>query len=103
MKVSKLIELLNTENQDAEVFAYLGAEQGWKIQQLGYGDAVIGSSRTDKESFVLIPVEVPTKFEPWSDDGRITSEDDLATWTEESSLDGTLCRNGYPIDECKCC
>ena len=22
---------------------------------------------------------------------------------EESNLDGTLCRNGYQIDECKCC
>ena len=66
MKVSKLVELLKTENQDAEVFAYLGAEQGWKIQELGYGDAVIGRQRTEKESFVLIPVEVPSEFEPWA-------------------------------------
>ena len=84
MKVSKLIELLNTENQDAEVFTYLSAEQGFKVVGIGQeGGAVIGKGI--------------------SDDGRITSEDDLATWTEESSLDGTLCRNGYPIDECKCC
>ena len=88
MKVSKLVELLKSENQDAEVFAYLGAEQGWKIQELGYGDAIIGKQRTDKDSFVLIPVEVPSKFEPWA---------------KGSSLDGTLCRNGYPIDECRCC
>ena len=66
MKVSKLVELLKTENQDAEVFAYLGAEQGWKIQELGYGDAIIGRQRTEKESFVLIPVEVPSEFEPWA-------------------------------------
>ena len=68
MKVSKLVELLKSEDQDAEVFAYLGAEQGWKIQELGYGDAIIGKQRTDKDSFVLIPVEVPSKFEPWEED-----------------------------------
>ena len=67
MKVSKLVELLQLEDQDAEVFAYLGAEQGWKIQKLGYGDAIIGKQRTQKESFVLIPVEVPSKFEPWDE------------------------------------
>ena len=66
MKVSKLVELLKSEKQDAEVFAYLGAEQGWKIQELGYGDAIIGRQRTEKESFVLIPVEVPSEFEPWA-------------------------------------
>ena len=43
MKVSKLIELLKTENQDAEIFAYLGAEQGYKIVDIGQeGGAVIG-------------------------------------------------------------
>ena len=68
MKVSKLVELLKSEKQDAEVFAYLGAEQGWKIQKLGYGDAIIGKQRTDKDSFVLIPVEVPSKFEPWAEE-----------------------------------
>ena len=68
MKVSKLVELLQLEDQDAEVFAYLGAEQGWKIQELGYGDAIIGKQRTDKDSFVLIPVEVPEEFEPWAEE-----------------------------------
>ena len=68
MKVSKLVELLKTEDQDAEVFAYLGAEQGWKIQELGYGGAIIGRQRTEKESFVLIPVEVPSEFEPWAEE-----------------------------------
>ena len=90
MKVSKLIELLETENQDAEVFAYLGAEQGYKVVGIGQeGGAVIGKGIADgNRSFVLLPIQVPNEFEPWS---------------EESSLDGTLCRNGYPIDECKCC
>ena len=68
MKVSKLIELLKEESQDAEVIAYLGAEDGWELVELGMGDAVIGRQRTDKNSFVLIPVEVPTKFQPWADE-----------------------------------
>ena len=90
MKVSKLIELLETENQDAEVFAYLGAEQGYKVVGIGQeGGAVIGKGIADgNRSFVLLPIQVPNEFEPWS---------------EEPNLDGTLCRNGYPIDECKCC
>ena len=67
MKVSKLVELLKTENQDAEVFAYLGAEQGFKVVALGRGDAIIGKGMTeDDRSFVLIPVEVPSEFEPWA-------------------------------------
>ena len=70
MKVKKLIELLKQENQNAEIYAYLGAEQGWKIQQLGMGDAVIGRQKTDKESFVLIPVEVPNEFESWEKENK---------------------------------
>ena len=68
MKVSNLIELLKQENQNSSVFAYLGAEQGWKLVELGRGDAIIGRMKTgfDKE-FVLIPIEVPTKFEPWEE------------------------------------
>ena len=66
MKVSKLIELLKKENQHAEVIAYLGAEEGWEMVELGMGDAIIGRQRTDKDSFVLIPVEVPKKFQPWA-------------------------------------
>ena len=65
MKVSEFIDLLEQENQDAEVFAYLGAKKGWKIQQLGYGDAIIGRQRSEKENFVLIPISVPNKFEKW--------------------------------------
>ena len=67
MKVSKLVELLQLEDQDAEVFAYLGAEQGFKVVDLGKGDAIIGKGMTeDDRSFVLIPIEVPNEFEPWA-------------------------------------
>ena len=90
MKVSNLIRLLEKEDQHSEVFAYLGAEQGYKIVDIGQeGVAVIGKGRADGDrSFVLLPIQVPSEFEPWS---------------KESNLDGTLCRNGYPIDDCKCC
>ena len=66
MKVSKLIELLKKENQHAEVIAYLGAEEGWEMVELGMGDAIIGKMRTDRDEFVLIPVEVPEKLQPWA-------------------------------------
>tara|TARA_R100000700_G_C3102129_1_gene98713 strand:+ start:283 stop:504 length:222 start_codon:yes stop_codon:yes gene_type:complete len=65
MKVSKLIELLKKENQDAEAIAYLGAKDGWEMVELGLGDAILGRQRTDKEEFVLIPVKVPDKLQPW--------------------------------------
>ena len=71
MKVSKLVELLKTENQDAEVIAYIGAEDGWEMVELGIGDAIIGKQRTDEGSFVLIPVQVPNKLQPWEDAKRI--------------------------------
>ena len=71
MKVSKLIELLNVEDQDAEVIAYLGAEDGWEMVELGLGDAILGKQRSDKNNFVLIPVQVPNKLQPWEDAKRI--------------------------------
>ena len=71
MKVSKLVELLKVENQDAEVIAYIGAEGGWEMVELGIGDAIIGKTRTDEGSFVLIPVQVPNKLQPWEDAKRI--------------------------------
>ena len=71
MKVSKLVELLKVENQDAEVIAYIGAEGGWEMVELGLGDAIIGETRTDEGSFVLIPVQVPNKLQPWEDAKRI--------------------------------
>ena len=70
MIVKKLIQLLKKENESSEVFAYLGAKEGWSIVPLGYGDAIIGKSRTDKDSFVLIPVEVPEKFDKWDETGE---------------------------------
>ena len=68
MKVSKLVELLKKENQHAEVIAYLGAEDGWEMVELGMGDAILGKHRTDEDDFVLIPVEVPKKFQPWAEE-----------------------------------
>ena len=65
MKVKKLIELLKKENQNSEIFAYLGAEEGWSIVPLGYGDTIIGKQKTGKESFILLPVEVPKEFDKW--------------------------------------
>ena len=71
MKVSKLVELLKIENQDAEVIAYIGAKDGWEMVELGIGDAIIGKTRTDEGSFVLIPVQVPNKLQPWADEERV--------------------------------
>ena len=73
MKVSKLVELLETENQDAEVIAYLGAKDGWEMVELGLGDAILGRQRTNKKEFVLIPVQVPNKLQPWDDAKPIES------------------------------
>ncbi len=67
MKVKKLVNLLKKQNQNAEVFAYLGAKEGWEMVELGYGDAIIGKGKTKSNSFVLIPVEVPDKFQKWED------------------------------------
>ena len=68
MKVSKLIELLKVEHQDADVIAYIGAEDGWEMVELGMGDAIIGKHKTDRGSFVLIPVQVPNKLQAWEDE-----------------------------------
>ena len=69
MKVSKLVELLKQENQAAEVIAYLGAKDGWEMVELGLGDAILGKQRTNEGEFVLIPIEVPKKFQPWAKEG----------------------------------
>ena len=71
MKVSKLVELLKVENQDAEVIAYIGAEDGWEMVELGIGDAILGKQIIEEGSFVLIPVQVPNKLQPWDDAKRI--------------------------------
>ena len=68
MKVKKLVKLLKEENQDAEIFAYLGAKNGFKVVKIGQeGGAILGKGIAGKDrSFVLIPIEVPNEFEPWA-------------------------------------
>ena len=68
MTVKRFIALLKAENQDAEIIAYLGAEDGWEMVELGMGDAIIGKHKTDRGSFVLIPVQVPNKLQAWEDE-----------------------------------
>lgn len=67
MKVKKLVNLLKKQNQNAEVFAYLGAKEGWEMVEFGYGDAIIGKGKTPSCNFVLIPVEIPEKFQKWEE------------------------------------
>ena len=70
MKVSKLIELLKSENQDSEIMVYLGCETGWEVVKIGVGDAVIGQAKTNKSNFVLIPIKVPKTLQPWAKDSK---------------------------------
>ena len=65
MKVKKMIKLLNKENPDATIFAYLGAKDGWEMASIGINDAIIGKTKSDKNDFVLLPIEIPEKFQPW--------------------------------------
>ncbi len=67
MKIKELIKLLKKEDQNAEIFIYLGSKKGWAIEQIGYGDAIIGRSRSKENDFILIPVEIPDKLEKWAD------------------------------------
>ena len=75
MKVNELIKLLKSEDQDAEIFAYLGAEEGYRVVELGQqGGAVIGKGIADGDrSFVLIPIEIPNKFLPWGKDSNFSN------------------------------
>ena len=68
MTVRKLIRLLKKEHQGAEVIAYLGAKDGWEMVKLGYGDAILGKQKTNEGDFVLIPIEVPDKLQPWAEE-----------------------------------
>ena len=69
MKVKKLIKLLKKQNQNADVFAYLGAKEGWAIVEMGHGDAIIGKGETENQkNFVLLPVSVPEKFDKWEEE-----------------------------------
>ena len=67
MTVHELIMLLENENPEATVIAYLGAEEGWELVDIGMNDAIIGKARTNEDSFILIPVEVPDEFQDWAD------------------------------------
>ena len=66
MKVKKLIKLLKDENQEADVAAYIAAEYGWEIVELGIGDAILGRIKTGLSDTVLVPVEIPNRLEPWA-------------------------------------
>ena len=68
MTVRKLIRLLKKEHQGAEVIAYLGAKDGGEMVKLGYGDAILGKQKTNEGDFVLIPIEVPDKLQPWAEE-----------------------------------
>ena len=65
MKVKQLIKMLKKENQDEDVLAYLGAEEGWEITELGYGDAILGQAESKSKNYVLIPIEVPKNLQKW--------------------------------------
>ena len=68
MKVNELVKLLKSEDQSAEVFAYLNSEKGYKVVDIGQeGGAVIGKGiASEDRPFILLPIEVPSKFEPWT-------------------------------------
>lgn len=65
MKVQKLINLLNKENPEATIVAYLGSKEGWEMVDIGINDAIIGKTKSDKDNFVLLPIDIPEKFQPW--------------------------------------
>ena len=51
-----------------------------------------GLSYAEKVQYVH-DLELPTGY----------VEDSFGIVEFKKELDGTLCRNGYPIDDCKCC
>ena len=65
MKVKKMIELLKKENKNAEIFAYLGATDGYSIVDIGINDAIIGKGKSKKKEFVLIPIQIPEELTAW--------------------------------------
>ena len=68
MIVKKLIQLLKKENKNAEVVAWLAQESGWQMVEIGVNDAILGKTKTGKKDFVLIPIEIPSRFEKWATD-----------------------------------
>jgi len=71
MTVKELIKLLKKEDPKAEVLAWLGADQGWKLVKIGIGDAIIGCNYGEDypcpDKYVLLPIEVPETYEDWDD------------------------------------
>lgn len=65
MKVKKLINLLNKENPEATIFAYLCSKEGWEMVDIGINGAIIGKTTKDIDNFVLLPIDVPEKLQPW--------------------------------------
>ena len=66
MTVKKLIQLLKQEDKNAEVMAWLSQEMGWQITGIGVDDAIVGRMKTGEKDFVLLPIEIPEKFEEWA-------------------------------------
>ena len=66
MTVKKLIQLLKKEDKNAEVMAWLSQEMGWQITGIGVDDAIVGRMKTGEKDFVLLPIEIPEKFEEWA-------------------------------------
>ena len=66
MTVKKLIQLLKKEDKNAEVMAWLSQEMGWQITGIGVNDAIVGRMKTGEKDFVLLPIEIPEKFEEWA-------------------------------------
>ena len=64
MKVKKLINLLNKENPEATIFAYLCSKEGWEMVGIGIDGAIIGKTTKDIDNFVLLPIDVPEKLQP---------------------------------------
>ena len=66
MTVKKLIQLIKKEDKNAEVMAWLSQEMGWQITGIGVDDAIVGRMKTGEKDFVLLPIEIPEKFEEWA-------------------------------------
>ena len=84
MKVGELVKLLKSEEQDAEVFAYLNSEKGYKVVDIGQeGGAVIGKGIASEDR----PLNAHHRFyennkEPW--EYNIGNLDTLCSWCHES-------------------
>ena len=71
MKVKELIKLLKKEDPNADVVAWLGADEGWELVKIGIDDAIIGRMTEgfpNPEKCVLLPVQVPKTFNKWAEE-----------------------------------